>query len=820
MDIKEIHIKLDRQCPSDYKINEIISFAYPYRRLTVITTVNKSPEQSIQQVYSVLLRTIEIGYNTEKELIQFLGLHEEDFILRELYFLRERGYVDFVSGQWLVTDEGRKFIEDNSILKMLEEEDFEFLIDTITNEVIAKSFRTYKVNENTNKLNPEITYPNRSPELLNNKFEQLADIYKKQNKGKGYLVDYDKNNIKFDSINKEYRDYYLIEYIPNKENDNPPYIEIRNTDEDFSKNERLTKLLSHKYPNVLYQFTNSDRATIATLIEEQEENEIEKFKENQIEESNLPDTKTLSIWETQSQFKQALNSVRNNMLIESPWIKRATLQYLELFEKALKKSVKIFVLYGIKNNDDHDYGTMKKLEELSSKYKSLHLIHLPSHFDKVGNYKMVGTHRKLIIKDNDYYIQGSFNFLSFNKKEGQRVANEESILISKNVPKKWKDVFNEYDIKIDISFKSKVKQIEKETVSINLNIRNIEQNEARLQSDKTIYASNFTNDKFAVLELSTKAVKLLIGPDKRKFEETGFNFKDFYRTTEFTGTGKYLDKHNNLNREKYINYVLPYIKKMLDIIKNKGINIVYTVATAAYRTAVNRNEILNLIFERTGGLNIRILPKQDEARATLIAFRFTKPSTIKFNENTILIDQGGGSTEISLFKDADLIYSKSFNIGTNALENIFFKNTDISISESFERNENQIKNNIFEDIDFSKLISTSKLNCISVGTTITRTTRKQGNAKQHGTILTIDLLEERLNHFKNEIIIKYNSIIELQKEVNNVNKRNNTNRQDLTAALGLPFFIEIMRKLNIKELVVSGAGLWYGIYFQKLYDIE
>jgi hypothetical protein len=106
-------------------------------------------------------------------------------------------------------------------------------------------------------------------------------------------------------------------------------------------------------------------------------------------------------------------------------------------------------LYGIKNNDEHDYGTMKKLEELSSKYKSLlHLIHLPTHFEKIGNYKMVGTHRKLVIKDTDYYIQGSFNFLSFNKKEGQKVANEESILISKNVEKKWNDVVNEYKLEI------------------------------------------------------------------------------------------------------------------------------------------------------------------------------------------------------------------------------------------------------------------------------------------------------------------------------------------------------------------------------------
>jgi hypothetical protein len=44
---------------------------------------------------------------------------------------------------------------------------------------------------------------------------------------------------------------------------------------------------------------------------------------------------------------------------------------------------------------------------------------------------LTGTHRKLVIKDNDYYIQGSFNFLSFGKNERQQVANEESLLVTK-----------------------------------------------------------------------------------------------------------------------------------------------------------------------------------------------------------------------------------------------------------------------------------------------------------------------------------------------------------------------------------------------------
>ena len=442
MDIKEIHKKLDKQCPSDYKINEIISFAYPFRRIKVKATVNKSPEKSIQQVYSVFLRAINTGYNTEEKIIEFLGLHKEDFILRELYFLRERGFVDLASGLWMVTEQGNEFIKDNSILKILEEEDFEFLIDTISNEAVEYQ-RVYSDKTQENKLEPEYNFEHKSEKILEGKNEQLSDIYKRMYQSKAYLVDYDKSNIKFDK--KEFQDYYLIEYIPRaeKENELEPFIEIRNNDKDFSKEKRITKILSKQYPNILYNFSVSDRNTIAKIQEE----DTYLLQDFIIEETKpITETQTLSVWETQSKFEETIKTVKSKLLIESPWIKRATLKYINDFEKALKRNVIIVVLYGIEGNDEHHRKAEKEMERLDSQFKNFHLIHLPTHFEEQGNYDMTGTHRKLIIKDNEYYIQGSFNFLSFNREKGQKIANEESILIPKKVKEKWINVFEEYEI--------------------------------------------------------------------------------------------------------------------------------------------------------------------------------------------------------------------------------------------------------------------------------------------------------------------------------------------------------------------------------------
>ena len=444
MELKEIYQKLEEQCPSNYRINEIIPIAYPYRRIIINAMVNKSPEESIQQVYSIFIKAIKSGLNTENDLTHFLGLDKDDFILRELYFLRERGYLDFISGKWFVTESGENFIKDNSILKILSEEEFEFYFDAYTEEIIANNFSFYLNSSTTNRLEPLNTYPIRSADLLKGKNDQLAEVYKKSKFGNAYLVDYDTNEIKFDK--KEYNDYYLIEYVPTREKENElePRIEIRNRDKDFTLNKRLTKNLSQQYPNIVYQYSESERSFVAK-IEIEDKNNSPAFERVKLPE-NKAQIETLSIWETKAKFIEAIQNANEKLLIESPWIKRATLNYTAEIESALKRKVNVIVLYGIEGIDEHDSKALKEMERLEEFYENFRLIHLPTHFENIGNSKMVGSHKKLVIKDNEYYIHGSFNFLSFNKNEGQKVANEETLLISVDVEKKWKKVLSDYNI--------------------------------------------------------------------------------------------------------------------------------------------------------------------------------------------------------------------------------------------------------------------------------------------------------------------------------------------------------------------------------------
>jgi hypothetical protein len=404
--------------------------------------VNKSPDGSLVKVYNVILRAIQMGFNTQEKLFHFMGLNKDDeFIYRELYALHEKRYVDLVSEKWIVTNTGEAFIKDNKILRIEENEDFDFFVDGISGDIIVSEEPEEgdikrEIDKEEKRLKTKITLPKRSTELVDGKFSQLDGLYRQKNED-ARLISFDPSEIKKDF--EEWCAYWLIEYKPEKTNTSAEaHLEVRSFN-DLKQIKFLTKRFNEEYQDYIYELTDSER-------------KIKELPEIILEIKEIPrvtqDVKTLGIWETKNHFIEALDRVKEKILIESPWIKLATREYIPYFEKILKQEKRLIILYGIEGMDDHEYGIIKKLEELQKQYaNSFNFIHLPTHF-KETNSRLTGTHRKLVIKDNEYYISGSFNFLSFGKHENQKVSNEESHLIRTKVVEKWESVINEYSINI------------------------------------------------------------------------------------------------------------------------------------------------------------------------------------------------------------------------------------------------------------------------------------------------------------------------------------------------------------------------------------
>ena len=95
---KDVYEKLEKSCPTGYRINELVQFYYPVRHITLKVLVNKQPDASLVKIYSVILKSIEMGFDNKEKLFMFLGLSSGDeFMERELYVLREKNYVDIIS---------------------------------------------------------------------------------------------------------------------------------------------------------------------------------------------------------------------------------------------------------------------------------------------------------------------------------------------------------------------------------------------------------------------------------------------------------------------------------------------------------------------------------------------------------------------------------------------------------------------------------------------------------------------------------------------------------------------------------------------------
>lgn len=268
-------------------------------------------------------------------------------------------------------------------------------------------------------------------------------------------------------------------------------------------------------------------------------------------------------------------------------------------------------------------------------------------------------------------VGNSAHYSSYKNKEGEAIYKNvfESIKTNPN----GKIIHWEHKL-----MKKRPRPISKNR-SANLNTRDINpETDGHLRVIETWLRPNANriNPKIAVLELSTKAVKCLIGKDQELIRNANvdeFNFQNFIRNANKTETGKGLDSQNDMNMRYFEKNVLPTIRNWKRVMMQENVDVVYTVATAAYRTARNRDEIVAFIKERAG-INVRILSKKEESVSTMFAYLFSSryKQQMLTSEHVIMIDQGGGSTEVSVFQNIDLVSSYSINLGTTALRNILF----------------------------------------------------------------------------------------------------------------------------------------------------
>jgi exopolyphosphatase/guanosine-5'-triphosphate,3'-diphosphate pyrophosphatase len=101
------------------------------------------------------------------------------------------------------------------------------------------------------------------------------------------------------------------------------------------------------------------------------------------------------------------------------------------------------------------------------------------------------------------------------------------------------------------------------------------------------------------------------------------------------------------------------------------------VATSAIREAENQKEFLEEAYKSTG-IKIQVISGQEEARLIYLGILQGLPV---FKERILLIDIGGGSTELLVGESGDVLFSHSFKMGAVRLTEKYFKKDSIGRSD-------------------------------------------------------------------------------------------------------------------------------------------
>lgn len=163
--------------------------------------------------------------------------------------------------------------------------------------------------------------------------------------------------------------------------------------------------------------------------------------------------------------------------------------------------------------------------------------------------------------------------------------------------------------------------------------------------------------KYAAIDIGSNAARLLIG---EMAQENGHVFvKKISYTRLPLRLGEEVFENGKISLKKSKDF-LKTMKAFELIASIFDVEKIRACATSAMRDAENGNEIIRSIKEETG-IEIEIISGDEEARLIFGTFVLLD---ISKDKPYLVIDVGGGSTEINVFEHGERVAAKSFDIGT------------------------------------------------------------------------------------------------------------------------------------------------------------
>ncbi len=171
-------------------------------------------------------------------------------------------------------------------------------------------------------------------------------------------------------------------------------------------------------------------------------------------------------------------------------------------------------------------------------------------------------------------------------------------------------------------------------------------------------------ERIGLIDIGSNTIRLVIfGFDKATGLNEILNIKTPARLSQ------YLTKDNDMNDEG-IQVLTEALSSFNKVATKFKVDELHPIATAAIRQSNNQKDIIKKVKKDTG-VEIKIVPEEDEAFYGYYAITHTTDI-----EDGVSVDIGGGSTEVTLFKDKQLKEAHSFPFGVVSLKRQFFGDKD------------------------------------------------------------------------------------------------------------------------------------------------
>ncbi len=158
---------------------------------------------------------------------------------------------------------------------------------------------------------------------------------------------------------------------------------------------------------------------------------------------------------------------------------------------------------------------------------------------------------------------------------------------------------------------------------------------------------------YAVIDMGSNTMRLGI------YHSENGNFKQFFHKKEMVGLAGYV--RDGFLTEEGIEAAAAVLKEFGTIVKNLGIDHVMVFATASLRNVENTEEAAVRLWQMTG-FKIHVISGEEEAK---LDFKGAV-SQIR-SQDGILVDIGGGSTEIVTFYEKNVLDALSIPVGSLSL---------------------------------------------------------------------------------------------------------------------------------------------------------